>query len=76
MFTQLARGVFQLALALLLRGGRRSRRLAELFHLLRELLLLLCDVGRVLTEFRIRARVRLQRLSQLARGLRGLLSGF
>jgi hypothetical protein len=75
LLTQLAGGVVQLALPLLLRGGRRSWRLAELFHLLRKLLLLLSDVGRLLTEFRIRARVRLQRLSQLARGLRRLLAG-
>lgn len=67
-------GLVQLLLTLLLSGAGGSRLLTELFHLLCGLLLLLRELTGLLREFRIRARVVLQLIGQLLRGLSGLLS--
>ena len=75
LLTELSGSVIQFLLTLLLRGTSGTRLLAELFHLLRDLLLLLRKVFRLLCEFGIRARVVLQLPSQLLSGLSGLLSG-
>jgi hypothetical protein len=61
-------------LTLLLRGIGGSRLLAELFHLLCDLLLLLRKLFGLLREFGVRARVVLQLIGQLLSGLRGLLT--
>ena len=75
LLAELSGSVVQLLLTLLLRSIRGSRLLAELFHLLCDLLLFLRKVFGLLREFRIRARVVLQLIGQLLSGLRGLLSG-
>ena len=57
---QLAGGRVQLFLTLLLRGSGGSGSLSQLLELLRELLLLLSQLGRLLSETGIRLRVLLQ----------------
>lgn len=67
LLTQLLRGVVQLLLTLLLSGVHGLRLLAELFHLLRGGLLPLGQLVRLLSKFRVRARVVLQLLGKLLR---------
>ena len=75
LLTELSGSVIQFLLTLLLSGTGGPRLLAELLHLLRDLLLFLREVFGLLREFGIGALVVLQLLGQLLSGLSGLLSG-